>query len=226
MLEPSQFISEILKSPIFWILGAVIIFSILATFIWPLIKNAFSFAGKIRIAVSPNLQKTAEVKKASKLLTKQTLQVLGVVAVLVILGSVSWFYFQSKPETMSASTFVKREAKSLTYLVENEIYDIILYSDLYLIDLRSDEHFRDKHIKGSFNIPMSEFREGVNLPENKRVAVYYTTDNFEDAAEASDVINKQIEAKVYLIEDGYEGMVNQGLKTESGQVFGGEFFSF
>ena len=204
----------------------VMLLSIFGTFIWPLIKKLFLSLRDFKAVVTPGPDTTQEEKVASKKLKKQTWQVAAVVLFLLAIGLGFFIYFQSRPETILAKNFVRREAGNLAYIEENEAYSIILNSDLYLIDLRSERHFEDRHIKGSFNIQPDRLEKGVTLPEDRKVAVYSSFGDVETAKSAGETINKEIKAKVYIIEDGYEGLKNQGLNTETGKSFGGEYFSF
>lgn len=224
--DSQQFISELLNSPVFWVLGGVIGISIVATFVWPVIKKIYFLLAKLLIKLKTNPEASVEIKKENKLLKKQFIQVTGVVIVLVAFGLGGWIYFQSRPETVSARNFVKREARNIDYIGQHDTYTVYLNSDLYLFDLRTKEHFKDQHIKGSFNIRLERLKQDLNLTGNRRIALYSSINELEITKIAAKIINKGVRTKIYVIEDGYEGLKNQGLETSTGTAFGAEYFGW
>lgn len=228
MPEPAfdlqQFINELLNSPIFWIIGGVIGFSIIATFVWPVLKKIYSLVAKLETRLKENPETSVEIKKENKLFKKQFIQVGIVVVLLVGFGLGSWLYFLSRPETISASVFVKREARNIEYIEQHDSYTVYLNSDLYLIDLRSKEHFEDQHIKGSFNIRLDRLKQDLNLNYNKKIALYTSHGEFETTKVAAKILDRGLTIKLYIIEDGYEGLKNEGLETTTGTAFGEEYF--
>lgn len=230
MPEPAfdlqQLVNEAQSSPVFWILGGVIGFSIAATFVWPVIKKVYSLLAKLVTRLKANQEAPVEIKKENKLLKKQFIQVTGVVIALVALGLGGWFYFQSKPETISARNFVKREARNIDYIEQHDTYTVYLNSDLYLIDLRTKEHFKDRHISGSFNVQLQRIRQVPNLMDDRKIALYSSLGDIETTKEAANIIKRGTGTKIYIIEDGYEGLKNQGLETRTGPSFGIDYFEW
>ena len=222
--DPQQFIRELQNSPVFWVIISVIGFSIVATFVWPVIKKIYSLFAKTGARLKANPETSVEIKKENKLLKKQFIQVAGVVLVLVAFGLGGWIYFQSRPETISARTFVKREAKNIDYMGQNNTYTVYLNSDLYLFDLRTKEQFRDEHIKSSFNVQLQKVGREVSFFTGRKIAFYSTIDDIETAKKAASILDKNTSVKIYIIEDGYEGLKNQGLETITGTSFGEEYF--
>lgn len=96
---------------------------------------------------------------------------------------------------------------------------------VYLLDVRSKESFTNFHIVGSINLPVNlAIKEQYPL-EEVPIFVYSGQFNTEDAKSVADAIvangkNGKIKyknpGKIFVVEDGFEGLKKYGLKTESG----------
>lgn len=55
-------------------------------------------------------------------------------------------------------------AKELDWYIED--------GGVWLIDLRSEEEYEEKHIKGAVNIPQGELKPGQHLPQHMPLILY------------------------------------------------------
>ena len=149
---------------------------------------------------------------------------IGIVAIILVVVSVGsyLFYLQGRPQIVTASQFKEREEDSINYIQKNEDYFIIKNSEMYILDIRNEEEYTQKHIKGAFSVPFDKIEEGFSFAKNKKIAVYTSGDKFWEARQAADIINSQVDEKVYVVKGGFEGLKNERLESVEGAPFGGE----
>lgn len=149
---------------------------------------------------------------------------IGIVAITLVVVSVGSyvFYLQGRPQIITASQFREREEDSINYIQRSEDYFIIKNSEMYILDIRGEEEYTQEHIKGAFSLPLDKIKEGFSFSKDKKIAVYTDGDKFWQARQAADIINDQVDEKVYVVDGGFEGLKSERLETAEGAPFGGE----
>ena len=149
---------------------------------------------------------------------------IGIVAVILVVVSVGSYiyYLQGRPQIVTASQFKEREEERIKYIQENEDYFIIKNSEMYILDIRSEEEYTQEHIKGAFSVPFEKIEGCFNFSKDKKVAVYTSSAEFWQARAAADIVKDQVDENVYVIDGGYEGLKSESLEITEGFPFGGE----
>ena len=74
--------------------------------------------------------------------------------------------------------------------------------DLYIIDLRIEEHYAQSHIEGAVNIPYNRLGIEISkIPKNKKVVLYCSTDN--RAISGAQFLADRNFENIYAMSDGY-----------------------
>lgn len=193
----------------FLILIAIVVgATALAFFILPLLMKSRNF----RVSISISLKKVKQ---------NPVISAVVVFLVVVIFGGGYLFYLQGRPQIVSAGQLNSAESENLDYIQGGNIdYDIIKNSDMFVLDVRTEEEYTKEHIKGSFSAPLEKVRNGFTVPNDRKIAVYSSQESFDEARAAADILKAQVDVKVYVIEGGYEGLKEQGLETVKGAPFG------
>lgn len=215
--------TELISSPIFIVLLILIALTLVAVFILPAflkIAGGTDTRG-LRVTVS------SLTGQSRKILSHPTRLAIVIFVIVLLLTAGYLFYLQGRPQIITAERFNKREAASVGIIQNNQDYFIIKNSDMYIVDIRSEEEYTKEHIKGSFSVPFEEFEKWSKLQKGskikgKKLAIYSSRDELGQAREAADIIKGEVEDKVYVVKEGFEGLKSAGLATAQGPPFGGE----
>ena len=176
----------------------------LAFFVLPLLMRSRNF----RVSASISFKKIKQNPVTSA---------VTLFLVVVILGGGYFFYLQGRPQMVSAEELSSSERASLDYIQGEEFdYYIVKNSDMYILDVRSEEEYAKEHIKGSFSVPIEEVRQGFSLPTDRKITVYSSEDKLDEAREAANIFQGQVEVKIYVVKGGFESLKNGGLETDVG----------
>ena len=176
----------------------------LAFFVLPLLMRSRNF----RVSASISFKKIKQNPVTSA---------VTLFLVVVIFGGGYFFYLQGRPQIVSAEDLSSNESESLDYIQGEEFdYYIVKNSDMYILDVRSEEEYAKEHIKGSFSVPIEEVRQGFSLPTDRKITVYSSEDKLDEAREAANIFQGQIEVKIYVVKGGFESLKNGGLETDVG----------
>jgi rhodanese-related sulfurtransferase len=144
---------------------------------------------------------------------------------IIILLFVFGFFYYLKTQSVQTVTAQKLKNSEITNIQILQGKDPLWYenSALLLLDIRSREDYAKGHLKNSRNLPAEEIKRFIQ-PEREAVAIYSSKDNFSEVEKAADYISKKNKdlnqenkvGKIYIIEDGFEGLKDAGLIVEEG----------
>ena len=142
----------------------------------------------------------------------------SLIIIVILIGAVGYYYYTiTRPIVISAADFKIEEQSSLDELKHSSMksrYE----AQIFLIDIRTQKDFFDSHLFGSFNVPI-EYSESQNIEpfRDRIVAVYSWKDKYDEGYSVAKFIkDKNVTKKVYLISDGFEGLMEVGIDTETG----------
>jgi rhodanese-related sulfurtransferase len=207
MLNSSDF-AQMTAGPVFAILVGLVLLTFVVTFVLPLILKA----SKVRFNV---------VYLSKKVGGHLTLVIALVSILVIVVAGGYYFYMTSRPTVVSAEKFKEVEETSLSDLKSTTSFEAYKNSDLLLIDVRSGLDFYNGHIAKSFNLPASA-AESRNLTplEGRRVAVFSWRDRYDEAYSAAKTIkNRDVAEKVYVVQEGFEGLKEAGFEVKVGSAF-------
>lgn len=158
---------------------------------------------------------------------RATIQVsLAILIGLAMVGAsyLAYDFFFQPVRIVRAAQFKFEKGKDIKELQQRKLGST-QKSEVALVDIRSRSEYAIEHLKGSASLP-AELVVKRNLKVNLDIAVYSSADEFEEARRVAEAIRKNAEStqnkykekigKIYVISDGYEGLKNAGLITESG----------
>ena len=200
--------NQITPEQIIVVLVGLISLTIIATFILPVILRA----EKLSFAIAYSFKK---VRK------NLVWSVTVAVVVGVLLGGSIFYYFASLPTVVTAAEFKNSESEALKQLESITTFEVQEKGSIYLIDTRSYLDFFNFHVGGSFNAPPKKFDPSKFEPD-KKVAFYSSKDEFDEAYRLARSLKlekpKNLFLKVYVIEDGFEGLREAGIELRSGDI--------
>ena len=216
MGDQSSLVNELTDSPVFLLLFILILLSSVIVFILPLLVKIKGGADTRKL----NIVKSLLDIRARKILSHKVQVIAGMFIIVLLIGAGYWFYLQGKPQMVTAGQLNNKEEVSLSYIQNNIDHQIIENSDMYVLDVRTEDEYVKEHIKGSFSVPIEKVKEGFSLPKDKKIVVYSSKDNFKEAREAAEIFKKQVKARVYVVKGGFESLKEAGVETQAGRPFG------
>ncbi|MBU6392207.1 MAG: rhodanese-like domain-containing protein [Planctomycetota bacterium] len=97
-------------------------------------------------------------------------------------------------------------AKQAKELIDNE-------KDVFILDVRTKEEYREFHIKGSHLIPIQELERNINkIPKDKKVIVHCASGN--RSAQACETLKDKGLKELYNIEGGILKWQKEGYPVE------------
>ncbi|MGM7680956.1 rhodanese-like domain-containing protein [Cytobacillus sp. Hm23] len=136
--------------------------------------------------------------------------ILIMLFVLVILGTVGDFLFNSKNENIEVNNTSELSWNSLS---QEQVVNAMEKDDVILVDLREVELYQNNHIPGSINIPFNDIRNRyTELDANKEIIFICHSGRM--GADSSQ----------FLIDKGYKqvGNLNGGMNQWSGPLESGQ----
>ncbi len=206
----SDFLSS--QNLLFFLAGLLIV-TVLVSALFPL---ATKFLGSSSARILSH-----DLGKLYRLLKKNPLPTAAVFSFLVVFLAAGYFFYLSyQPlRTVSAAQIVRERSAKLRQVQETFDY---LKAGIYLVDVRDREAFAKDRLAGSVNIPETAASIEVLAIPKTDIFVYGEKGKFALAKKIAEVLQKKREnyenlGKIYLVKDGYEGLVKAGLEVETGE---------
>lgn len=146
----------------------------------------------------------------------------SLIIIVIAIGAVGYFYYSiTRPTIVSVDEFQTAEETSLDEIKKLDSLETYLNSDLLMIDTRDPFDFYQEHIAKSFNMrPNYAENDDITFLDGKRVIVFSTQDNFDEANTVANSIMRRGDAKkVYVLREGYEGLKEAGFDLKRGVGF-------
>jgi rhodanese-related sulfurtransferase len=126
---------------------------------------------------------------------------------------------QQSGNTSASSGDTSRDSSGSTlvnYLTADELYSRIKQGeDIAILDVRSNDSFLLKHIKGAINIPYTELvQRTIELDKSKVIIVYCSDTNCGLSKNAFDTLTAAGFTKVFTLEGGIESWRAKGYPVE------------
>ena len=200
--------NQITPEQIIVVLVGLVLLTIIAVFILPVILRA----EKLSFTISYSFKK---IRK------NLVWSVTVAVVVGVLLGGSIFYYFASLPTVITAAEFKKSEAEILKEIEGKSTFEVVQKGDIYIIDMRGNLDFVNGHLAGSVNI-QGEDLENTRDIKSKILVLYSSADNYDQVYQAGRNFKlakfDNLFTKVYVIEDGYEGVQDSGLTIYGGST--------
>ncbi len=161
---------------------------------------------------------------------RRNLKIVALAFLIPLLLVGSYFLYQVYQEgrlvkILSAAEFKEKKFESIQ-LIQREGLSGSERAKLYLLDIRSREDYAREHLVGSASLPADRATKEMYPIEETDLAIYSVNSEFGKARRVADAIKENGDSikykyqekigKIYVISDGFEGLKNAGLATESG----------
>ena len=207
MLDNLSF-NQISPETVLLVLVGLVLLSIFITFILPAILKQ----EKLRFSIVYSFS----------IIRKNFALSASLIIIVISIGAVGYYYYTiTRPTIISVDEFQTAEEASLDEIKKLDSLETYLNSDLFMLDTRDPFTFFQEHIAKSFSISL-EYAENddISFLDGKRVIVFSTQDNFDEANTVANSIMRRGDAKkVYVLREGYEGLKEAGFDLKRGVGF-------
>ena len=154
------------------------------------------------------------------LLTRAVPQAL----VIIVVGAALGFFLNSTrtdplPLDLPAAQLLTESGAQVVFL--GTAYELFEGVEYIFVDARPQEAFVEAHIPAAFNLPLSEFdllyRELQGWTASQPLVVYGRASEFNFADDLARRLLESGEQEVLLMAPGFEGWVERGYPTETGE---------
>ncbi len=144
--------------------------------------------------------------------------------VIIVVGAALGFFLNSTrtdplPLDLPAAQLLTESGAQVVFL--GTAYELFEGVEYIFVDARPQEAFVEAHIPAAFNLPLSEFdllyRELQGWTASQPLVVYGRASEFNFADDLARRLLESGEQEVLLMAPGFEGWVERGYPTESGE---------
>jgi len=209
---PAAIFENIQGSMVIILVGLAIL-TIFLTFILPI----FFRTEKIRFALPYFFKKVR----------KNTPLSLFLASVVIISVTGIYYIYTSRQQVriLSAAQFKEQHSEAIK-LIQEKGLGASSEAKLYLLDIRSRDDYAKDHLVGSASEPAQKAISTVYPIEKIDLVIYSKDSEFSQARQIADSVKRNGElakddykdkmGKIYVVKDGFEGLKNAGLATETG----------
>lgn len=128
-----------------------------------------------------------------------------------------YYIFFQPVRLVSAVELVKREKENIeTLQAQKSTRDLLIVSEkqsFIMYDLRNKDDYSKSRLKGTGNLPSENIDENLLKINKDKVVVFSSKENLREAKNVASLLARQKIKRVYVVKDGYEGLVEAGLEV-------------
>jgi rhodanese-related sulfurtransferase len=154
-------------------------------------------------------------KKSGKMIVKRSPQWINIAAVTVgttlFLNIVAVFFIVEKLPAAEKQTKTQTEVNNISPKQAKELMDKA--KDVFVLDVRTEEEYKEVHIKDAHLIPIQELEQNINkIPEDKKVIVHCASGK--RSARACEILKNKGLRELYNLAGGISKWQAEGYPVE------------
>jgi len=154
-------------------------------------------------------------KKGGKMIVKRSPQWINIAVVTVgttlFLNIVAGFFIVEKLPAAEKQTKTQTEVNNISPKQAKELMDKA--KDVFVLDVRTEEEFKEVHIKDAHLIPIQELEQNINkIPEDKKVIVHCAAGK--RSARACEILKNKGLKELYNLAGGISKWQAEGYPVE------------
>ncbi len=154
-------------------------------------------------------------KKGGKLIVKRSPQWINIAVVTVgttlFLNIVAGFFIVEKLPAAEKQTKTQTEVNNISPKQAKELMDKA--KDVFVLDVRTEEEYKEVHIKDAHLIPIQELEQNINkIPEDKKVIVHCAAGK--RSARACEILKNKGLKELYNLAGGISKWQAEGYPVE------------
>jgi rhodanese-related sulfurtransferase len=154
-------------------------------------------------------------KKGGKMIVKRSPQWINIAVVTVgttlFLNIVAGFFIVEKLPAAEKQTKTQTEVNNISPKQAKELMDKA--KDVFVLDVRTEEEYKEVHIKDAHLIPIQELEQNINkIPEDKKVIVHCAAGK--RSARACEILKNKGLKELYNLAGGISKWQAEGYPVE------------